>query len=165
MKPLLAAMSLILSCSLVHAEKPTRSASDGAEVCRERVEQLLGAVSAESWDRLAAVIDGRTREHLDLLRERSLKTDHDGLMKFLSEAMHPGRARRHIRVEPLAGSSTHFRVVQTGPYTYIDAPMESPADPCGHKPVELCVELVTDESGVPRLRLTYALHDILYLLQ
>lgn len=159
------AIILVLSCTRAAADATAASTVGGAEACRDTVMRLIGAIREHDWDRLASVVDRHTSDRLDTEAKLFLQTDRRGLMRVLSTALHPGRARRNVRVEPKGDSGTHFLVIQTAPYTYIDEPMESDSAPCEEKPVELCVQLVTDESGETRLRLTYPLHDILYLLQ
>jgi len=136
-----------------------------ADVCRDRVKQAIGGILSLDWHKLAGALDAESVAALESRGKAVRFTDRDALLRLLSATEGPGRARRRIRVEPIAGTDTYFRVTLTDPYTYIDDPMVEDPAPCFVKPVELCVQLVDQADGPPRLKLEYPLNDLIYLLQ
>ena len=164
------AHAIVLGLSAILIGIPMLARADGAElaqardICEQRVRQAVVAARALDWPQLADALDASTIHGIeDWGRKRGL--DRTGILAFFLDVAHPGRYTHNIGVHPVDGQPVLFRVTLTGPYTYSDETQVVPASPCGYKPVELCVQLVSCPDGASRIKLAYAVHDLIYLLQ
>jgi len=162
---LVSALSACIATTAPASAQTETEANAKSDICRDRVRQAIGGILSLDWDTLADALDAKSVTDLKSWGEDVLRLDRGALLKLLRDTHSPGRARRRIRVEPIAGTDTYFRVTLTDPYTYIDEPMVGDPAPCFVKPVELCVQLVDQADGPPRLKFIYAFNDLIYLLQ